>query len=99
MIGPALDSLARLKGPFDLVFIDANKDEYVDYYEAALDILAPHGLIVADNTLWAGKVADPSDTSPGTVAIRTFNDNVAADPRVRSVILPVRDGITLIRRA
>jgi caffeoyl-CoA O-methyltransferase len=98
-VGPALESAQQLDGPFDLVFIDADKEGYVDYYEAALERLAPHGLIVADNTLWSGRVVDPSDTEESTEAIRRFNEHVLNDPRVRSVILAVRDGITLIRRA
>jgi caffeoyl-CoA O-methyltransferase len=99
LVGPALESVARLEGPFDLAFIDADKEGYVDYYEAALERLAPRGLIVADNTLWSGRVVDPDDTSEATVAIRRFNDHVRDDTRVRSVILSVRDGVTLIRRA
>jgi caffeoyl-CoA O-methyltransferase len=98
-VGPALESAQQLEGPFDLVFIDADKAGYVGYYEAALERLAPHGLIVADNTLWSGRVVDPSDTEESTEAIRRFNEHVLNDPRVRSVILAVRDGITLIRRA
>jgi caffeoyl-CoA O-methyltransferase len=98
-VGPALESARGLEGPFDLVFIDADKPGYVDYYEAALERLAPRGLIAADNTLWSGRVADPSETDESTEAIRRFNDHVLNDARVRSVILAVRDGITLIRRA
>jgi caffeoyl-CoA O-methyltransferase len=98
-VGPALDSVRQMDGPFDLVFIDADKAGYLDYYEAALERLAPHGLIVVDNTLWSGRVVDPSDTDESTEAIRRFNDHVLNDARVRSVILAVRDGITLIRRA
>jgi caffeoyl-CoA O-methyltransferase len=99
LVGPALESVARLDGPFDLAFIDADKEGYVDYYEAALERLAPRGLIVADNTLWSGRVVDDADTSEGTLAIRRFNDHVRDDARVRSVILSVRDGVTLVRRA
>ena len=99
LVGPALESVAKLDGPFDLAFIDADKDGYVDYYEAALERLAPRGLIVADNTLWSGRVVDEADTSDGTLAIRRFNDHVRDDARVRCVILSVRDGVTLIRRA
>jgi caffeoyl-CoA O-methyltransferase len=99
LVGPALESVARLDGPFDLAFIDADKEGYVGYYEAALERLAPRGIIVADNTLWSGRVVDDSDTSEATVAIRRFNDHVLADERVRSVILSVRDGVTLVRRA
>lgn len=83
--GPALDTIAQLDGPFDLVFIDADKEGYVDYYEAVVPKLAPRGLIVADNTLFDRLVA--------------FNDHVAADPRTVQVLLTVRDGVTLIRRA
>lgn len=96
--GAALESIAALDGPFDLVFVDADKRGYVDYYEAVLPKLAPHGLIVADNTLAGGRAA--TDENDDTArAIRAFNDHVAADPRTVQVLLTVRDGITLIRRA
>ena len=98
-VGPALDTLAALEGPFDLVFIDADKGNYRNYYEAVLPKLAERGLIAVDNTLWSGRVADDSDDSESTVAMREFNDAVAADPRVVSAQLTVRDGITLIRWA
>ena len=97
-VGPALDTLAELEGPFDLVFIDADKGNYRNYYEAVLPKLAPRGVIAADNTLWSGKVLDGSDQEADTVAIREFNKHVADDPRVVNVILTVRDGITLIRK-
>ena len=97
-VGPALDTVAALEGPFDLVFIDADKGNYRNYYEAVLPKLSERGLIAVDNTLWSGRVADGSDDSETTVAMREFNDAVAADPRVVSVQLTVRDGITLIRR-
>jgi caffeoyl-CoA O-methyltransferase len=96
--GPALDTVAGLEGPFDLVFIDADKTNYVNYYEAVVPKLAPRGLIVADNTLWSGAVADPSRTDETVNAIRTFNDRVRADDRVHCVMLSVRDGVTLVRR-
>jgi caffeoyl-CoA O-methyltransferase len=92
-VGPALETLERLEGTFDLVFIDAEKDGYVGYYEAVLPRLAERGLIVADNTLWSGRVVD--EDSP----ISTFNEHVAADPRSVQVLLSVRDGMTLIRKA
>ncbi len=98
VVGPALDSLATLEGPFDLVFIDADKAAYADYYEAVLPKLAPRGLIAADNTLWSGHVLDPADTSEDTVALRRFNDALAVDPRVVVVQTTVRDGVTLVRR-
>lgn len=97
-LGPALDTIATLDGPFDLVFIDADKANYANYYEAVLAKLAPRGLIVVDNTLWSGRVLDATDTSTDTAAIRAFNDLVAADPRVVCVQLPVRDGVTLVAK-
>jgi caffeoyl-CoA O-methyltransferase len=96
--GPALATIGSLDGPFDLVFIDADKPGYAGYYEAVLPLLAPGGFIVADNTLWSGRVLDPSPTDRDTLALKAFNDLVAADPRVRCVMLTVRDGVTLIRR-
>ncbi len=98
MVGPALESIAGLTGPFDLVFIDADKTNYANYYEAVLPLLADHGLIVADNVLWSGRVLDAEDQSDDTVAIRAFNDLVVHDPRVTCVMATVRDGVTLIRR-
>ena len=95
--GPALESLATLPGPWDLVFVDADKPGYPAYYEAALERLAPRGLIVVDNTLRGGRVLEPDDES--TRAIAAFNDRVRTDPRVRCVLLTVRDGVTLIRPA
>ena len=96
-LGPALETLERLAGTFDFVFIDADKENYVNYYEAVLPRLGERGLIAADNTLWSGRVLDASDTSEGTRAIKTFNEHVRADSRVTSVMLTVRDGVTLIR--
>ena len=95
-LGPAIDTLAALDGPFDLVFIDADKAGYLDYYEATLPKLSPHGLIAVDNTLWGGRVADPSEDAESTRAIRRFNDHVLADERTDCVLLPVGDGMTLI---
>ena len=97
--GPAIETIATLPGPVDLVFIDADKSSYPAYYEAVLPKLAPRGVIAADNTLWSGHVLDPSDTSEDTVALRAFNDFVATDPRVIAVQTTVRDGVTLIRKA
>jgi caffeoyl-CoA O-methyltransferase len=99
LVGPAIDSIATLPGPFDLVFIDADKAAYPDYFEAVLPKLAPRGLIAADNTLWSGRILDDSDTSADTVALRAFNAALAVDPRVVVVQTTVRDGVTLIRRA
>ncbi|MBF6555834.1 MAG: class I SAM-dependent methyltransferase [Acidimicrobiales bacterium] len=99
VVGPAIDTIATLDGPFDLVFIDADKATYPDYFEAVLPKLSPRGLIAADNTLWSGRVLDLADTSPDTVALRRFNDALAADRRVVVVQTTIRDGVTLIRRA
>jgi caffeoyl-CoA O-methyltransferase len=98
-VGPALATIARLEGQFDFVFIDADKENYVNYYEAVLPRLSERGLIAADNTLWSGRVVDESDDSEATQAIRAFNEHVRGDPRVVSVMLSIRDGVTLIRRA
>jgi caffeoyl-CoA O-methyltransferase len=99
-LGPALDTIAALDGPFDLVFIDADKTGYRDYYEAVLPKLGPRGLIVVDNTLWSGRVLEPAaEGDESTAALSEFNDHVARDERVVSVMLTIRDGITLIRRA
>jgi caffeoyl-CoA O-methyltransferase len=95
-LGPALETIATLDGPFDLVFIDADKPGYIDYYEAVLPKLAEHGVILADNTLANGDVLAPSGEM--SVAIAAFNDHVRADTRVECVLLTVRDGVTLIRR-
>lgn len=98
-VGPALETLADLDGPFDFVFIDADKGNYSNYFEAVLPKLSDRGVIAVDNTLWSGRVVDPQDDEPDTVAIREFNQRIADDPRVVNVILTVRDGITLIRKA
>ncbi|HVF79090.1 MAG TPA: O-methyltransferase [Solirubrobacteraceae bacterium] len=99
--GPALETVESLDGPFDLVFVDADKKGYREYYEAVLPKLSDRGLIVVDNVLWSGRVAqEPSeDDSEATRALREFDDHVAADSRVVNVMLSVRDGVTLVRRA
>ncbi len=97
-LGPALETIAHLEGEFDLVFIDADKPNYVNYYEAVLPRLSPRGLIVADNTLWSGRVVNPEPDDASTQAIAAFNDRVRQDERVVCVQLSVRDGVTLIRR-
>jgi caffeoyl-CoA O-methyltransferase len=98
-LGPALETIERLDGEWDFVFIDADKENYVNYYEAVVPRLSERGLIAADNTLWSGRVADESDDSENTRDIRAFNERVRADDRVVCVQLSVRDGVTLIRRA
>jgi len=97
-VGPAIETVATLDGPFDLVFIDADKPSYVDYYEAVLPKLSARGVILADNVLWSGRVIDPTEDDDNTRAIRAFNDHVVADTRVEVVVLTVRDGLSLIRR-
>jgi caffeoyl-CoA O-methyltransferase len=98
-MGPALDTIAGLDGPFDLVFIDADKTNYRNYYDAVLPKLAERGMIAVDNVLWSGQVIDSKDTSENTEALRAFNDYVNADARTVNVICTVRDGVTLVRRA
>ena len=84
---------------YDIVYIDANKREYCEYYELVFDMIRPGGLILADNVLWDGKVCmDPLPQDKQTVGIANFNDMVTADPRVESVILPLRDGLNVIRK-
>jgi caffeoyl-CoA O-methyltransferase len=92
-LGPAAETIAGLEGEFDLVFIDADKEGYVAYYDAVVPRLAAHGVIVADNTLSSGRVLE------GEGPLVAFNEHVAADPRTVQVLLPIRDGMTLIRRA
>jgi len=94
--GPALETLKTLEPGFDLVFIDADKQNYVNYYEACLPLLATNGLIAVDNVLWSGRVLDPQ--TDDDKAIVAFNKHVQKDDRVSNVILTVRDGIMLIRR-
>jgi caffeoyl-CoA O-methyltransferase len=96
-LGPALDTIGRLDGEFDFVFIDADKPNYVNYYEAVLPRLTERGFVAADNTLWSGRVLDDAEDDEGTRAIKAFNEHVKSDPRVTSVMLSVRDGVTLIR--
>jgi caffeoyl-CoA O-methyltransferase len=95
-VGPALEELERLDGPWDLVFIDADKPNYVNYYEAVLPKLSAEGFVVADNVLWSGRVVE-SDGDETTMAIKAFNDHVMADERAECLMLTVRDGMTLIR--
>jgi caffeoyl-CoA O-methyltransferase len=96
-LGPALETIEALDGPFDLVFIDADKANYENYYEAVLPLLADDGLVIADNVLWSGRVVEP-DGDESTAAIMAFNERVKNDPRVVSVMLTVRDGMTLVQK-
>lgn len=97
-IGSALEIVPSLGRRFDLVFIDGNKREYIEYYEMALEHLNEGGWILADNTLWDGHVIDPAYKDAQTNGVRAFNDYVRNDSRVEEVILPLRDGLTIIRK-
>ena len=99
-IGPAAETLAALppEPTFDLAFIDADKPSYPVYYEEILKRLRPGGLVLVDNVLWMGRVADPSANDEHTAALRAFNAKLAADPRVEVVMLPIADGLTIARK-
>lgn len=99
-VGPAAERLGELGDgpPIDLVFLDADKPGYIGYYEQLLPLVRPGGLIVADNVLYSGGVIDPADTSANTVALRRYNDHLAADDRVDVVVLNVADGLSLARK-
>jgi caffeoyl-CoA O-methyltransferase len=94
-MGPALETIKTLQGPLDLVFIDADKENYSNYFDAVLPLVRQGGLLVADNTLWSGRVVETPQTSADH-AIVAFNDKVAKDARVEKVLLTVRDGMTLM---
>lgn len=102
-LAPALDTLRDLathggKGAYDFAFIDADKSGYDAYYEACLELVRPGGVIALDNMLWSGTVADMSDMQPDTVALRALNAKIQADDRVDMSLLPIGDGLTLVRR-
>lgn len=97
-IGDALELLPQMPGQWDFAFIDADKREYVAYYDMVLPLMRPGGYIVADNTLWYGRVVEEArESDVQTRGVQAFNDLVASDPRVEKVILPLRDGLTIIR--
>jgi caffeoyl-CoA O-methyltransferase len=96
-MGPALDTMAHLQGPFDLIFIDADKVNYVNYYRRALDLVSPRGVILIDNVLWDGDVLKQPAPDETTAAIQELNRMVAADPRVTAVLVTIRDGILVVR--
>ena len=99
IIGDAITMAPRLDIVFDMAFVDGDKRTYVETYEMAMSVLRRGGYIIADNTLWDGHVTDHAyDRDSQTAGIRRFNDHVAADPRVEKVILPLRDGLTIIRK-
>ena len=97
-LGPALETLASLEGPFDMAFLDADKHNYPLYLEKLTQLVRPGGVIVADNTLWSGRVVDPADHTPATEGIRRFNQLAATSPDLETVLLPLADGVTVICR-
>ena len=96
-LGDAVETLNSLEGPFDVVFIDAEKTDYGAYYERALELLSPRGIIAVDNVLWSGRVLDPQSDSDRAIA--ELNEHIRQDHRVRHVLLPIRDGVMLVHRA
>ena len=96
-MGPALDTMRQLTGPFDLIFIDADKLNYVNYYRRALDLLSPNGVILIDNVLWDGDVLKQPPTDEKTAAIQELNRTVSSDPRVSTVLVTIRDGVLVVR--
>lgn len=97
-IGDAMDVVPKLQVMFDMAFIDGDKRRYTEYYEMVLQHLNPGGYILADNTLWDGHVVDENAHDAQTLGIKAFNDLVANDERVEKVILPLRDGLTIIKK-
>jgi caffeoyl-CoA O-methyltransferase len=96
-MGPALETMRHIKGPFDLIFIDADKINYVNYYRRALDLLSPQGVMLIDNVLWDGDVLKQPAPDEKTAAIQELNRVVATDPRVTAVLVTIRDGVLVIR--
>lgn len=97
-LGPALETLKTLSGSFDLIFIDADKINYVHYYRRALELLASTGVILIDNVLWSGDVLKSRDVDASTAAIQQLNQIISADPNVHAVLVTIRDGIFLVRK-
>jgi caffeoyl-CoA O-methyltransferase len=96
-MGPALETLRTLTGPFDVIFIDADKANYVNYYRRAKELIAPTGVILIDNVLWSGRVLNANTHDPSTKAIQELNRVVSSDPRVTAILLTLRDGVFVIR--
>ena len=97
-LGSALETMRELAGPFDLIFIDADKLNYLNYYRRALDLLAPQGVILIDNVLWDGDVLRQPPPDEKTAAIQELNRTVANDPRVTAVLVTIRDGVLVVRK-
>lgn len=98
LIGDAVEIIPTLSGPFDLVFIDADKERYQYYYDKIIDKVKKGGYIIADNVLWSGKVIDSDKKDRATTAIRDFNSAIKSDQRVQQVMLPIRDGLFVIKK-
>jgi predicted O-methyltransferase YrrM len=96
-IADAKDELTKIEGSFDLVFIDADKRNYALYYDLIIDKMSPGGIILVDNVLWSGKIVDESARDKSTQALRDFNEKCLADPRVDKMLLPLRDGLYMLR--
>jgi caffeoyl-CoA O-methyltransferase len=96
-VAPALDTLATLDGEFDFAFIDADKPNYANYWDALVPRMRPNGVLLVDNVLWGGNVINPDANDENTKAIKAFNDKAAADDRVEAVMLPISDGLTVAR--
>ncbi len=97
VVGPALETMPRLVGPFDLIFVDADKANYPAYLELSLGLLRPGGLLVFDNTFWYGRVLDPDANDADTLGIRELNRRICADPCLENLFLPIRDGLQVAR--
>ena len=97
-MGPAIDTMRHLTGPFDLIFIDADKLNYVNYYRRSLDLLSPQGVMLIDNVLWDGDVLKQPPPDEKTAAIQELNSTVASDPRVSAVLVTIRDGLLVVRK-
>jgi caffeoyl-CoA O-methyltransferase len=98
-LGPAIETLDTLSGPFDVIFIDADKINYPAYYRRALELMAPRGVILIDNVLWSGDVLKYDDADSSTAAIQELNRVIASDRGVRAVLMTIRDGIFMVRKA
>lgn len=98
-IGNALEIVPNLNERWDLVFVDADKENYSNYFDLVIDRMNPGGLLIADNVLWSGKVLDPAtNNDPDTAGLVAFNKKIHNDPRVENVLLPIRDGLMVVRK-
>jgi caffeoyl-CoA O-methyltransferase len=98
-LGPAIETLDTLSGPFDLIFVDADKMNYLKYYRRALELMGPRGVILIDNVLWSGDVLKSKDVDSSTAAIQELNRIIAADQGIKAVLVTIRDGIFVVRKA